>query len=39
VGDSRHDREAARAAGAPFAGFKTEGDFELASLDELLRWV
>jgi HAD superfamily hydrolase (TIGR01509 family) len=35
VGDSRHDREAARAAGAPFAGLKTEGDFELASLDEL----
>ena len=36
VGDSRHDREAARAAGAPFAGLRTEGDLVLASLDELL---
>jgi HAD superfamily hydrolase (TIGR01509 family) len=36
VGDSRHDREAARAAGAPFAGLGTEGDLSLASLGELL---
>lgn len=36
VGDSHHDREAARAAGAPFAGLRTGGDLELASLAELL---
>jgi HAD superfamily hydrolase (TIGR01509 family) len=36
VGDSRHDREAAQAAGAPFAGLGTEGDVTLESLAELL---
>jgi HAD superfamily hydrolase (TIGR01509 family) len=39
VGDSRLDREAARSAGAPFAGLRTAGDLELASLAELLAWL
>jgi HAD superfamily hydrolase (TIGR01509 family) len=39
VGDSRHDREAASQAGAPFAGLRTEGDLELASLEELLQKI
>jgi len=36
VGDSRHDREAARAAGTAFAGFGIDGDVRVASFDELL---
>jgi HAD superfamily hydrolase (TIGR01509 family) len=36
VGDSRFDREAARAAGARFAGLGIEGDVTLARLGELL---
>jgi HAD superfamily hydrolase (TIGR01509 family) len=39
VGDSRHDREAARAAGARFAGLRTGGELELASLAELLEKI
>jgi phosphoglycolate phosphatase/AHBA synthesis associated protein len=36
VGDSAHDREAARAAGARFAGLGIEGDVTLSTLGELL---
>jgi phosphoglycolate phosphatase/AHBA synthesis associated protein len=36
VGDSRFDRDAARAAGARFAGLGIEGDLELRSLGDLL---
>jgi len=36
VGDSRYDRDAARAAGVAFAGLGIEGDISLGSLDELL---
>jgi phosphoglycolate phosphatase/AHBA synthesis associated protein len=36
VGDSRFDREAARAAGVRFAGLGIEGDLTLRSLAELL---
>ena len=36
VGDSRYDRDAARAAGVPFAGLGTEGDLVLTSLGDLL---
>ncbi|MEN8159380.1 MAG: HAD family phosphatase [Myxococcota bacterium] len=36
VGDSPHDREAARAAGARFAGLGIEGDVTLATLGELV---
>lgn len=39
VGDSRHDREAAHAAGSPFAGFGIDGDVRIASLGELLALV
>jgi HAD superfamily hydrolase (TIGR01509 family) len=39
VGDSRHDREAARSAGARFAGLGTEGDVTLGALAELLEHV
>lgn len=39
VGDSRHDREAAHAAGARFAGLGTAGELELASLAELLEKI
>lgn len=39
VGDSRHDREAAQAAGARFAGLRTEGDVTLGALVELLEHV
>lgn len=35
VGDSRYDREAARAAGVRFVGFRTEGDERIESLREL----
>jgi len=35
VGDSSHDREAARAAGARFAGLGIEGDVSLATLGDL----
>ncbi len=36
VGDSRYDREAARAAGASFIGYRIAGDFRIERLDELL---
>lgn len=36
VGDSAYDREAARTAGARFAGLGIEGETTIASLDELL---
>ena len=36
VGDSHYDREAARAAGAPFAGLGIAGDWSLARLDQVL---
>jgi phosphoglycolate phosphatase/AHBA synthesis associated protein len=36
VGDSRYDREAARAAGVRFAGLGIEGDVTLASLGDVL---
>lgn len=39
VGDSRFDREAARAAGVPFAGLGTEGELELARLGELVAFL
>jgi phosphoglycolate phosphatase/AHBA synthesis associated protein len=35
VGDSRYDREAARAAGVRFVGFRTDGDERLERLDLL----
>jgi phosphoglycolate phosphatase-like HAD superfamily hydrolase len=38
VGDSAHDREAARAAGALFVGLGTPGELEVDALAELLRW-
>ena len=36
VGDSRYDRDAARAAGVRFAGLGLDGDVELTRLSELL---
>jgi phosphoglycolate phosphatase/AHBA synthesis associated protein len=39
VGDSQHDREAAHAAGARFAGLGIEGDVTLGSLGELVGWL
>ena len=39
VGDSRFDREAADAAGASFAGYGTEGRWNLGSLAEVLDLV
>jgi phosphoglycolate phosphatase/AHBA synthesis associated protein len=36
VGDSRYDRDAARAAGVRFAGLGLEGDVQLMRLGELL---
>jgi HAD superfamily hydrolase (TIGR01509 family) len=39
VGDSQHDREAAHAAGAHFAGLGIEGDVTLGSLGELVGWL
>lgn len=39
VGDSRHDREAAHAAGARFAGLGIEGDVTLETLGELVDWL
>jgi HAD superfamily hydrolase (TIGR01509 family) len=36
VGDTAYDRDAARAAGAGFAGFGIDGDVRLASLADLL---
>lgn len=36
VGDSRFDREAARAAGVRFVGFRIEGDLRIESLPALL---
>ena len=36
VGDSRYDREAARAAGARFAGLGIAGEWTLSSLDQVL---
>jgi phosphoglycolate phosphatase/AHBA synthesis associated protein len=35
VGDSRFDREAARAAGVRFVGFRTAGDRTVRTLGEL----
>ena len=37
VGDSRYDREAARAAGTPFAGLGIDGDVRLDRLVDVLR--
>jgi len=39
VGDSHYDREAARAAGAAFAGFGIDGDVRIETLGELLALV
>ena len=39
VGDSHFDREAAKAAGALFIGFRCEGDRRIQELDELLEWT
>lgn len=36
LGDSRYDREAARAAGAWFIGYRTEGDLRIERLNQLL---
>jgi phosphoglycolate phosphatase/AHBA synthesis associated protein len=36
VGDSRYDREAARAAGARFVGLRIDGDLRVESLEQLL---
>lgn len=36
VGDSRYDRDAARAAGVPFAGLGIDGDVRLEALADLL---
>jgi HAD superfamily hydrolase (TIGR01509 family) len=36
VGDSDHDRRAARAAGVRFAGFRTEGDIRIEALMQVL---
>jgi HAD superfamily hydrolase (TIGR01509 family) len=36
VGDTRFDRDAARAAGAPFVGVRTEGDARIERLAELV---
>ena len=35
VGDSRYDRDAARAAGGPFVGFRTGGDRRVERLLEI----
>ena len=39
TGDSRYDREAARAAGVRFVGYRQEGDARVESLVELARLV
>ena len=39
VGDSDFDRNAARAAGVPFAGFGIEGDVELERLTDLIAYL
>jgi len=36
IGDSRYDREAARAAGAAFIGFRIDGDRRVETLEEVL---
>jgi phosphoglycolate phosphatase-like HAD superfamily hydrolase len=36
VGDSDHDRTAARAAGVRFAGFRTKGDVRIEELMQVL---
>jgi phosphoglycolate phosphatase/AHBA synthesis associated protein len=36
VGDSHYDREAARAAGSPFAGLGIDGDIRLDRLVDVL---
>jgi phosphoglycolate phosphatase-like HAD superfamily hydrolase len=36
VGDSDHDRRAARGAGVRFAGFRTEGDIRIEELMQVL---
>lgn len=39
VGDSAYDREAARAAGVPFAGLRTAGDFRCERLADVLALI
>jgi HAD superfamily hydrolase (TIGR01509 family) len=37
IGDSRYDREAAKAAGVRFVGFGIDGDERIERLSELIR--